>query len=205
MTDHMSPQQIYQEHGFYLVKNFIPRVLANYLKEILHTLRVTNQLGNGDGQVENSFVVYGNPAFDTFGYLSTPSFSQIIGKPLSFTYTYSRVYLNNAALLPHIDRAECEHSVTLFLGGNYSQLWPIWMQQDNKDPEAVVLEEGDCVVYQGNKLNHWRDNFEGTDYYQLFMHYVEADGQYKDKIFDSRPYFGLPGSTKRDYGYTNNK
>ena len=73
------------------------------------------------------------------------------------------------------------------------------------DGKYVVLEEGDCVVYQGNKLNHWRDHFEGTDYYQLFMHYVEAEGQYKDKIFDSRPYFGLPGSTKRDYGHTNNK
>lgn len=204
MTDRMSPQQIYQEHGFYLIKNFIPKVFANYLKEILHTLKVTKQLGEGDAQVENSYVVYGNPAFDTFGYLSTPSFSQIIGKPLSFTYTYARVYLTNASLAPHIDRDECEHSVTLFLGGNYSTLWPIWMKQGNKIPHAVVLEEGDCVLYKGNELNHWRDNFNGVDYYQLFMHYVDAEGKYRDKIFDSRPYFGLSGSTKQYNGHTNN-
>lgn len=201
----MTPQQIYQEHGFFVIKNFIPRFLANYLKEILHTLKVNNLLEDGDGQVKDSLCVYGNPAFDTFAYLSTPLLSKIVDKDLNFTYTYARIYLNNAALLPHIDREECEHSVTLFLGGDYTHLWPIWIKRDNKDPESIVLEEGDCLVYKGNKLPHWRDHFEGDNYYQLFMHYVEAQGQYKDRKFDTRPYFGLPSSTKIDYGHSDNK
>lgn len=201
----MTPQQLYHNNGFFVIKNFIPRFLANYLKEVLHTLRVNNKLLTGDNQVQNSLCVYGDHAFDTFAYQSTPFFSEIVGRDLSFTYTYARVYLNNAALLPHIDRDECEHSVTLFLGGNYSELWPIWMQKENNRPEPVVLQEGDCVIYKGNELGHWRDNFNGVDHYQLFMHYVEAEGKYKDSLFDTRPYFGLPSATKRNYGYSNNQ
>lgn len=194
----------YEEHGFFIVKNFIPRVFADYLKQVLHTLMVNSSLENGDAQVSDSLCVYGNPAFDTFGFMSTPIVSKVTGKDLSFTYTYARIYLNNAHLLPHFDRPECEHSVSLFLGGDYTHLWPLWLQRPDKHKtaEMCVLEEGDAVIYKGNEVYHWRDHFNGVNYYQLFMHYVNKDGLYKDKIFDTRPYLGLPSSTKRDYGHT---
>jgi hypothetical protein len=31
------------------------------------------------------------------------------------------------------------------------------------------------------------------------MHYVEAEGDHKDKLFDTRPYIGLPADTKTVY------
>jgi hypothetical protein len=190
----MTPQEIYQEHGFYLIKNFIPRFFSDYLKENLNTLAINNQLSSGDGQVDNSLCVYGNPAFDTFALMSASMISKIINKELLFTYTYARIYLNDAVLLPHVDRPECQHSVTLFLGGDYTELWPIWMKHLNKHqfPQMCALEEGDAVVYQGTDVHHWRDHFKGTNYYQLFMHYVEKDGIYADKVYDSRSYIGLP-------------
>jgi hypothetical protein len=200
----MTSQEIYNEHGFYQAKNFIPRFFADYLKEILHTHRVNDKLEKGDAQVGESLCVYGDPAFDTFALLSAPLLSGMIGKTLVPTYTYARIYLNDAALLPHTDRKECEHSVTLFLGGNYTHLWPIWMKKPDKHqvPQMCALEEGDCVIYKGSEVHHWRDHFEGTDCYQLFMHFVESDGEYKDQIYDTRPYIGLPSVTKRDYGHT---
>ena len=30
----------------------------------------------------------------------------------------------------------------------------------------------------------------------------DADGEYKDQIYDTRPYMGLPSDTKREYGLT---
>jgi hypothetical protein len=31
------------------------------------------------------------------------------------------------------------------------------------------------------------------------MHYVEAEGEYKGKVFDTRPNIGLPAETKAEY------
>ena len=207
MKDLMTPQDVYQEHGFFLAKNFIPRFFADYLKQVLNTHKINNKLEQGDPQVQNSLCIYGDPAFDTFALMSAPLLSKIVGKDLSPTYTYARIYLNDSYLLPHLDRKECEHSVTLFLGGNYDKLWPIWMQKSevHKTPQLCALEEGDAVVYQGSKVHHWRDHFEGTDYYQLFMHYVESDGKYKHLLYDTRPYIGLPSSMKRDYGHSSDQ
>jgi hypothetical protein len=47
------------------------------------------------------------------------------------------------------------------------------------------------VVYHGTELEHWRDKFEGNMQYQLFMHYVDSEGKYKDRVFDGRPNLGL--------------
>lgn len=204
MNDHMTAKEIYNEHGFYVIKNFIPRFFSDYLKEVLNTLKINDQLEKGDPQVDKSLCVYGNTAFDTLALMSAPMLSNLIETKLLPTYTYARIYLNDAALLPHVDRKECEHSITLFLGGDYSHLWPIWMKKPVKHqtPQMVALAEGDAVIYKGSEVHHWRDHFEGNNYYQLFMHFVEADGEYKDRIYDTRPYLGLTSDKKRDDGLT---
>jgi len=126
-----------------------------------------------------------------------PMVEEIVGKKLLPTYTYARIYFNGAQLLPHTDRDECEHSVSLSLGGASNALWPLWFKNEDKDPEYAAMYEGDAVVYQGNKVNHWRDEFEGESQFQIFMHYVEAEGEHKDQLFDTRPYIGLPADTKK--------
>lgn len=188
----MIPNETYETNGFVLIKNFIPRFFSDYLKEVLNTHRIN----------QDSLEVYGDPAFDTFALMSGSMLPKIIGKALSPIYTHARIYLNDNDHLPHLDEKKCEHSVTIFLGGNYESLWPIWMQKPevHKTPQLCALEEGDAVIYKGSQVHHWRDNFEGTDYFELTLHYVETDGEYKDYIYDTRPYIGLPSATKREYG-----
>ena len=47
------------------------------------------------------------------------------------------------------------------------------------------------LVYSGCELEHWREKFEGNMQYQLFMHYVDSEGKYNDRIYDGRPNLGL--------------
>lgn len=191
---------LYQEKGFEVKSGFIPPFFAQYLRNYFDLLRKNDQIPNkGDGQVEKSLGIYGDPAFDMLMLMSLPMVEQIVGKKLLPTYTYARIYFNGAELLPHIDRDECEHSVSLSLGGDYEKLWPLWFKTEDGSPEYAAMSEGDAVVYQGNKVHHWRDGFEGTTQFQIFMHYVEADGEYKNKLFDTRPYIGLPADTKTEY------
>ena len=145
----------------------------------------------GDDQAPNSHCVYGDPAFDLAMMFSGEDISKIVGKNLIPQYTYARIYKNGSDLKIHSDRPECQYSVTLSLGGDYKKPWPIWIKDYAGNVNEVPLDEGDMVVYHGTELEHWRDKFEGTAQDQLFMHYVDAEGEFKDRLFDGRRNLGL--------------
>lgn len=189
----------YQENGYIIIPNFIPNNMSLFFREYLNTLKINNQLESGDPQVNKSHTIYGDPALDTFLLLSTPMISKITGIDLLPTYSYARIYYKDSELLPHLDRPECEHSFSISFGGESNSIWPIWLKHKDAEtyPVMVALYEGDCVIYKGTELYHWRDKFEGTTQYQLFCHYVDANGPYKDQLYDKRPFIGLPAHTKK--------
>ena len=181
----------FQDQGFQKVKGFIPPFFSTYLRNYF-TLRAQNDASlGGDSQAPNSHCVYGDPAFDMVMAMSTQDIGKIVGKRLIPQYTYARIYKNGSELKIHSDRPECQYSVTLSLGGEYEKPWPIWIKDYAANMNEVPLDVGDMLVYSGCELEHWRDKFEGETQYQLFMHYVDAEGEFKDRIYDGRPNLGL--------------
>ena len=181
----------FQQKGFEVVKGFIPPFFSTYLRNYF-TLRAQNDPSlRGDSQAPNSHCVYGDPAFDMIMAMSTEDVGNIVGKSLIPQYTYARIYKNDSVLERHKDRPECEYSVSLCLGGDYETPWPIWIKDFSDGDHKVALNQGDMLVYQGTKLEHWREKFEGNAQYQLFMHYVDAEGEFKDRVYDGRDNLGL--------------
>jgi hypothetical protein len=41
------------------------------------------------------------------------------------------------------------------------------------------------------EVEHWRLPYDGEEQMQAFLHYVDADGPYKDWALDKRPILGL--------------
>ena len=68
------------------------------------------------------------------------------GLNLSPTYSYWRLYTNNADLAAHKDRPSCEVSVTVMLGSS-GEPWPILM-----DGKSIDLKPAEAVVYLGCEL-----------------------------------------------------
>jgi hypothetical protein len=55
------------------------------------------------------------------------------------------------------------------------------------------LYPGDILIYRGDKLEHWRERFKGNTCVQVFLHYNDLNGPYKDSLkYDSRPFLGIP-------------
>jgi hypothetical protein len=182
---------LFQDQGFQKIKGFIPPYFSTYLRNYFFLQAQNNQTKKGDSQAPHSHCLYGDPAFDMVMAISTPLIGEVVGKRLIPQYTYARIYQNGSVLERHCDRPECQYSVTLSLGGEYEKLWPIWINDYEGKSHEVSLECGDMVIYAGHDLEHWREKFEGNAQYQLFMHYVDSEGKYKDKIYDGRSNLGL--------------
>ena len=138
-----------------------------------------------DQQVPNTYSIYGDPVFDTLLMKMLPVMNRETGLDVIPTYSYARIYKKGDILKRHKDRPSCEISTTLNLGGDP---WSIFLEG-----EKVDLNVGDMLIYEGCKLEHWREPFEGEHCGQVFLHYNNKKGEFKDiNIFDGRDKLGTP-------------
>jgi PKHD-type hydroxylase len=156
-----------------VIKNIIP---VKYCEELAEIIR--NQPAKcADSQVDNSSAYYGVPAASTLLGMILPFVERETGKELLPTYAYCRIYNFGNELLPHTDRDACEWSVTINI--SQTHIWSIYMEDT-----PIDIQQCDGVIYQGNCIKHYRKPFEGVEYIQLFLHYVDANGPYAGEIFD---------------------
>jgi PKHD-type hydroxylase len=50
--------------------------------------------------------------------------------------------------------------------------------------KSLDLRPGDGVLYKGCTIEHSRKEFKGREYIQVFLHYVDAHGPFKDYVHD---------------------
>jgi hypothetical protein len=161
-----------------------------------------------DEQVPGTYSKYGDWVMETLLMYMIPIMKAQTGLELIPTYSYTRLYEKGNILYRHKDRASCEVSTTLHLGGNE---WPIFLDPSGANnilsgfetttvvkPGAptgvrIDLKVGDMLIYAGCDLEHWREPFEGTICSQVFLHYNHANGPFaKTNLFDKRPLLGIP-------------
>lgn len=188
----------FKELGYTVVPNIISQELAEFLSlEFELTKRCMFFIKGkkdgefmGDIQVHNSFAIYSLSCFETLLLKLTPIMETIIEKKLYPAYSYARIYYNGAIMESHRDRPSCQYSVTITLSIDETP-WPIWIESFSGDKSEIELPIGSALVYSGDKLNHWRDTYSGKEQMQVFLHYVDQDGEYKDYKYDKRPELGL--------------
>ena len=170
-----------------------------------------------DQQAPDTYSHYGDVAMETLLLAVLPKMEKETGLKLYPTYAYARIYKNGDILKRHKDRFSCEISTTMNLGGDK---WPIYIESDPKKGKngdngyeseytsgtKVDLKPGDMLVYKGNICEHWRDQFDGTDCAQVFLHYnnQKTKGS-KKNLFDGRKHLGLPSWWKDKTDHTNTK
>jgi hypothetical protein len=138
----------------------------------------------GDPQAPNSSAMYDFMPFLRLLVEKVPEVSALLGEKVLPTYTYARVYKAGSELLRHRDRPACEISLTLNLSKDTD--WPIYFQRPDGSETCIELQHGDAVMYLGCQADHWREKFAGSEYTQLFMHYVRSNGPKAWAYFDKR-------------------
>ena len=208
-------QTSFKENNYVVIRNFLTpeicAVLWNYckIKTQREDFRYTyhrntyNKDWEGtweDPQAYGSYSSYGDPLMDSILELSNQSMELYTGLKLLPQYSYWRFYQKGNVLERHRDRNSCEISTTVCLGYDVSDVdqtvypdydWPMFVQAPTGEEIPVHMKPGDMVIYKGCEVDHWRDKFIGKAHAQMFMHYNDADGPYK-QIYDNRACLGIP-------------
>tara|TARA_B100000929_G_C15490651_1_gene414320 strand:- start:265 stop:876 length:612 start_codon:yes stop_codon:yes gene_type:complete len=153
-----------------------------------------------DPQIPDTYSHYGDLVMDTLLSKLKPLIELETELKLYSTYSFARIYKNGDELKRHKDRYSCEVSATLNLGGDP---WSIFLEpsgEEGKDGLEVLLKHGDLLIYEGEKMEHWREKFKGESCGQVFFHYNNAalEGA-KDNEYDHRPLLGSPANFKGLY------
>ncbi|HTE16322.1 MAG TPA: SEC-C metal-binding domain-containing protein [Burkholderiales bacterium] len=135
-----------------------------------------------DGQAPNSPAIYNFLPFVRLMVEKVPLVSELCGEPVLPTYAYGRIYKHGEELKRHRDRDACEISWTLNLAQDAD--WPIFIQKPNGEAVGMNLQPGDAIMYLGCDADHWREQFAGQNFVQVFIHYVRAHGPRAYTFFD---------------------
>ena len=174
------------------VKNFLTEdertLLANYTVSF-H--RNNNKFGKWDAGQTKSGVTsnYADPITDALLRAKIKRMNKETNLNCLPTYSFWRCYTWGDELKKHNDRPSCEISVTVHVGSDGTE-WPIFIEGN-----PVELQPGDAVLYMGFDHDHWREKFKGDWYSQIFLHYVNANGRFKEYFMDGREYYGYDGGT----------
>jgi len=179
--------------GIMTIKEFKYKIINSFLSQeevkLLNTYcRIKHRLNfdSFDFKQNNNAdtYYYGDPIMESLLVNKINLMEKETGLKLSPTYAFWRMYTMFADLKKHKDRGPCEISVTVMIGSDGTK-WPIFMEGNE-----IELKPGDAVIYSGCELEHWREEFKGDWHSQVFLHYVDADGPYKDCVMDGRSLFG---------------
>src|ERR1700730_2354 len=144
----ISCEQMFAEQGYLVLKQFIPRIMCEYISENIKVLEASSCFDYGDTQVEKAFSA-GSPAVtETLLDVVTPILAKTINCELYPTYSYLRIYVKGAVLAKHVDRHSCEVSATVPISYDCPGIWPLYIETvDNVT--RVELEPGDALIYKG--------------------------------------------------------
>lgn len=209
-------QQYFKDNSYVVIRKFLPEALCVVLYEYCKNKAAAadyksmfapesyNRDWDGyfdDHQAPGAYSIYGDVIMDSLLKLSHPMMQDFTGCPLYYNYSYWRLYEKNNDLKRHIDRESCEISTTLCIGYDVSNVdqnvypdydWPMWVKNNKTGEELPVhMKPGDMIIYRGCDVEHWREPFIGNNHAQVFMHYNDANGDYKIHQ-DNRELLGIP-------------
>lgn len=174
-------KQLLKDNNYIFVPNFIEKQRAKVLAKTFQDHCAKNNL-IGDSQAPNSHSKYNFIDFLELLCEKTPEISDIVDETVIPTYSYARVYKKGSVLEKHTDREECEVSLTVHLDGDID--WPIFIETPSGETKSIVMKPGDAMIYLGCVAPHWRNEYSGNQYTQVFLHYVLSKGNNSSFYFD---------------------
>lgn len=195
--------------GYCIIPGAVSKELCGFFSQyaLLKYKVSPNIYRNTDDSLAQIHREYGDPLMETMLMRLHKPIERLTGlrlwPSLSFYYTYTK----GNELKRHKDRDSCELVACLCMGSDKQyqktyQHWPIHLKLDDQ-ALAVKLNPGDIVLFNGKRLEHWREPFQGQWFISSIFAFVEQDGPNAYLKYDQRSYLAKPhiGMLRWSLGY----
>jgi hypothetical protein len=175
-------RQHYLSSGYVLLPQLLPAAQLRALRRYYGALVREGMLKRGDVMVERRYVMPDEGCARLWHQQLADVVQRVVGEPIKPSYSYLAIYEAGAALYKHVDREQCEFSITFLV--DYSPEpadvsdWPLLLDVKDPEPRAVAVHFaiGDGLLYLGRTLPHYRHELPpGRRSAHIFFHYVRAD------------------------------
>lgn len=132
----------------------------------------------GDAQVAGRYGWYNESLSRFFHHQFRCLVGRLAGRPVRPSYSYVSAYRGGAVLDQHVDREQCEYTVSLLLGESGPGIeggWPLHLATE-QGTVSVVQQPGEAVLFRGTRVPHGRPPLpERSTHTSMLFHYVPAD------------------------------
>jgi len=192
----------FEQNGYTVCRKFIKEehieLLQNYFfikyKNLLYDEQLQLKFRRVNDVICNAIDgLLVDPIVESMLLLYGQKVSNFLKVDLFPTYTSTRIYEKGNILSPHKDRPACEISLScpILISDNLPST--LFLKHNNTTSSANLFP-GDVVFYKGYEVEHWREPLNSDFLIQMFLHYVQKDGKFKNLALDKRHFIGY-----RDY------
>lgn len=191
----------YELNGYAVLRELVPPAQSAAMRRYYRKYVEGGFMPFDDAQSER-YYQHNEPLARNFHLNFTKLMSLIVGKEVVPSYVYAGSYVEGSVLTPHVDREQCEFSISMQVDfrpdiDRRGSPWGLFLKrpdparavrasdrhedypadsQERDQNSAVYLANGDGVIYKGCELVHYRYPLaKGCTSTSLFMHYVPHD------------------------------
>ncbi|MFJ9825130.1 sulfotransferase [Streptomyces sp. NPDC101160] len=132
----------------------------------------------GDAQVKGRYGWFNESLSRFFHHQFGALVGRLAGRPVRPSYAYVSAYRGGAVLDRHVDREQCEYTVSLLLGESGPGIpggWPLLLDSAH-GRLSLVQRPGEAVLFRGTQVPHSRPPLpDGSTHTSLLFHYVPAE------------------------------
>jgi len=165
------------EQGYVAVPDLIHPFHVGALRRYYRHRTRTGCFLLGDEQVRRRFAAHNETVARFVHNQLTHAIGDISNVVLKPSYAYFVSYLSGAELEEHVDREQCDYSITACIDASpepYGESpWPIKLGS-GEESIGIYQRIGDALVYRGCRVPHSRDRLsDGFTSASLLLHYVD--------------------------------
>lgn len=166
-------------HGYAVIPQALhPYEVATVRRYVRGKIR-RRELHYGDDQVSHRYYSHNDPTLVELRERFTPLVSRLVRKCVKPSYSYLIAYTEGAVLEPHVDREQCEYSLTIAIDyapePTVESSWPLRLATERGEIQ-IFQALGDALLYAGRRLTHYRSRLTAHHFStSLLLHYVDSD------------------------------
>lgn len=176
------------KENFKLIKNFIEKDFIDFIQDYFSIKINSNQYDKNFKNFTNGYEFYSDPLVETILQNSCESISEYMEINLVPTYSITNMFMKGDSYKEY--KIGCSEVSAILLLGSSNLDKKFSINFINKTKFDLCL--GDLIIFENKKLKPKEFKILDDWILQTSLNFVDNEGEFKDNIYDNRPYLGFP-------------